>query len=218
MSTIEIKTKIGSFFPGKVLCVGRNYEEHAKELGNAVPDFPLFFMKPSSNLAYSGAEIEIPSYSDDMHYETELVLLIGKNIKNVDESEAEDAIIGYASGFDMTLRDQQNILKGKGYPWEKAKCFDNAAVLSDFVLKEDLKLTLDERIVLHVNGELKQNGVLKDMIFKPAAIVSEISKMMTIEIGDLVFTGTPAGVGRVVSGDKMEGFVTGLPKVVATVK
>lgn len=218
MSTIEIKTKAGSFYPGKVLCVGRNYEEHAKELGNEVPDFPLFFMKPSSNLAHSGAVIEIPPYSDDMNYETELVLLIGNDIKNVSPEEAEEAIIGYATGLDMTLRDQQNILKGKGHPWEKAKCFDNAAIVSEFILKEDLNLTLEEKIILEVNGEIRQNAPLNLMIFKPAVIVSEISKMMTIEKGDLVFTGTPAGVGRVTSGAELSGYVEGVPVVKATVK
>lgn len=218
MSTIEIKTKAGNFYPGKVLCVGRNYEEHAKELGNEVPDFPLFFMKPSSNLAHSGAVIEVPSYSDDMNYETELVLLIGKDIKNVSPEAAEEAIIGYATGLDMTLRDQQNILKGKGHPWEKAKCFDNAAIVSEFILKEDFHLTLDEKIVLDVDGQIRQNAPLNLMIFKPAVIVSEISKMMTIEKGDLVFTGTPAGVGRVASGAVLSGYVEGVPVVKATVK
>ncbi len=218
MSTLEIKTKAGTFLPGKVLCVGRNYEEHAKELGNEVPEFPIFFMKPTSNLAWSGAEIEVPPYSDNMHYETELVLLIGKNLKNATVEEAEEAIIGYATGLDMTLRDQQDLLKGKGHPWEKAKCFDNAAILSEFILKEDLNLTLDKKIILHVNDELRQNGPLQDMIFKPAPIVAELSKMMTIEKGDLVFTGTPAGVGRVTSGDVLEGYVEGVPVVKATVK
>lgn len=218
MSTLEIKTKTGTFHPGKVLCVGRNYEEHAKELGNEVPEFPIFFMKPTSNLAWSGAEIEVPPYSDNMHYETELVLLIGKDLKNATVEEAEEAIIGYATGLDMTLRDQQDLLKGKGHPWEKAKCFDNAAILSEFILKEDLNLTLDKKIILHVNGELRQNGPLQDMIFKPAPIVAELSKMMTIEKGDLVFTGTPAGVGRVTSGDVLEGYVEGVPVVKATVK
>lgn len=218
MSTLEIKTRIGTFHPGKVLCVGRNYEEHAKELGNEVPEFPIFFMKPTSNLAWSGAEIEVPPYSDNMHYETELVLLIGKDLKNASVEEAEEAIIGYATGLDMTLRDQQDLLKGKGHPWEKAKCFDNAAILSGFILKEDLNLTLDKKIILQVNGELKQNGALNDMIFKPAPIVAELSKMMTIEKGDLVFTGTPAGVGRVTSGDVLEGYVEGVPVVRATVK
>lgn len=218
MSTLEIKTRTGTFHPGKVLCVGRNYEEHAKELGNEVPEFPIFFMKPTSNLAWSGAEIEVPPYSDNMHYETELVLLIGKNLKNASVEEAEEAIIGYATGLDMTLRDQQDLLKGKGHPWEKAKCFDNAAILSEFILKEDLDLTLDKKIILHVNGELRQNGPLNDMIFKPAEIVSELSKMMTIEKGDLVFTGTPAGVGKVTSGAVLEGYVEGVPVVKATVK
>lgn len=218
MSTLEIKTRTGTFHPGKVLCVGRNYEEHAKELGNEVPEFPIFFMKPTSNLAWSGAEIEVPPYSDNMHYETELVLLIGKDLKNASVEEAEEAIIGYATGLDMTLRDQQDLLKGKGHPWEKAKCFDNAAILSEFILKEDLDLTLDKKIILHVNGELRQNGPLNDMIFKPAEIVSELSKMMTIETGDLVFTGTPAGVGRVTSGAVLEGYVEGVPVVKATVK
>ena len=218
MSTVEIKTAIGTFLPGKVLCVGRNYEEHAKELGNEVPEFPIFFMKPTSNLAWSGAEIEVPPYSDNMHYETELVLLIGKDLKNASVEEAEEAIVGYATGLDMTLRDQQDLLKGKGHPWEKAKCFDNAAILSDFILKEDLNLTLEKKIILHVNGVLRQNGALQDMIFKPAPIVAELSKIMTIEKGDLVFTGTPAGVGRVTSGDVLEGYVEGVPVVKATVK
>jgi len=235
------------------MCVGRNYEEHAKELGNEVPEFPIFFMKPSSNLAFSGAEIEIPPYSDNMHYETELVLLIGKNLKNASETEAEEAIIGYATGLDMTLRDQQDLLKDKGHPWEKAKCFDNAAVVSEFTLKEDLAektnskasenfsgsegfsgsedfsgkenrstqnnlpISLDSRIILHVNGEVKQNGPLRDMIFKPAAIVAHLSKMMTIEEGDLIFTGTPAGVGKVNSGDKLVGQVENLHHVSATI-
>jgi 2-keto-4-pentenoate hydratase/2-oxohepta-3-ene-1,7-dioic acid hydratase in catechol pathway len=136
----------------------------------------------------------------------------------VSPEEAEEAIIGYATGLDMTLRDQQNILKGKGHPWEKAKCFDNAAIVSEFILKDDIRLTLDEKIVLQVNSETRQNAPLNLMIFKPAVIVSEISKMMTIEKGDLVFTGTPAGVGRVTSGAVLSGYVEGIPEVKATVK
>ena len=140
-----------------------------------------------------------------MHHEVELVLLIGKTVKNATKTEAEDAIIGYGVGLDMTLRDIQNELKKKGHPWTIAKCFDTSAVVSDFVLKSDYKLTLDEEISLSVNGQIRQKEKLNKMLFSPVEIVEYISSLMTLEEGDLVFTGTPAGVGKVEVGDKLVG-------------
>ncbi len=198
---------------GKIVCVGRNYAEHAKELGNEVPDKPVVFLKPSSSLIYSGDKIVYPPFSNDMHHEIELVLLIGKKIRSADLSEAEDSIIAYGVGLDMTLRDIQNELKKKGHPWTIAKCFDTSAVISDFVLKENYQLTLKEKISLEVNGQIKQNESLHMMLFPPQKIVEYISSLMTIEEGDLIFTGTPAGVGKVSSGDKLHGKIEGLSEL-----
>ena len=139
-----------------------------------------------------------------MHHETELVLLIGSTVKNANESEAQKAITGYAVGLDMTLRDIQNDLKKKGHPWTIAKCFDTSTVLSDFISSDDYKLTVDETITLKVNGEIRQNDQLNKMIFNPVQIVEYISSLMTLEAGDLIFTGTPKGVGKVNSGDVLE--------------
>jgi len=218
MKKIKIKNSSQEFPIGKIVCVGRNYAEHAKELGNVVPEKPLIFIKPSSAVIYSGEEIVYPDFSNEMHHEVELVLLIGKTIKNVDEKSAEDAIIGYGVGLDMTLRDIQSDLKKKGHPWTIAKCFDNSAVLSDFILKENYKLTMNEEISLLVNGSTKQKEKLNKMIFSPSQIVEYISSLMTLEKGDLVFTGTPAGVGKVEKGDGLFGELEGIAEIKVSVK
>ena len=145
-----------------------------------------------------------------MHHETELVLLIGKTIKDADEKDSEEAIIAYGVGLDMTLRDIQNELKKKGHPWTIAKGFDTSAVLSDFISKKDYRLTLNEEIMLRVNDTEKQHEKLNKMIFPPAQIVEYISSLMTLEEGDLIFTGTPAGVNKVVKGDKLHAEITGI--------
>ncbi len=188
---------------GKIVCVGRNYVEHIHELGNEIPEKPIVFLKPASAVIFSGEEIIYPDYSNEMHHEVELLLLIGKTIKNVTIEEAEDAIIAYGLGLDMTLRDVQNEMKKKGYPWTTAKCFDTSAVISEFILKENLKLTLEEKLLLSVNGAIKQNETLQKMIFKPVEIVQYLSTLMTLHYGDIIFTGTPKGVGKVNRGDKL---------------
>lgn len=189
---------------GKLVCVGRNYAAHAKELGNDVPEFPIIFLKPASNIIFSGESVVHPSYSNDLQHEVELVLYIGNNIKNATDETAEDSIHGYTVGLDMTLRDLQFEFKAKGDPWTLAKCFDTAAVLTDVVLKKDYQLKGDENISLSVNEIVKQNSSIKNMIFSPVEIVKFISARMTLEKGDLIFTGTPEGVGRVIPGDKIE--------------
>ena len=217
MKSVRIKNSKEEFNVGKIVCVGRNYSEHAKELGNEVPEKPVLFLKPSSALIYSGGKIIHPDFGNDLHHEVELVLLIGETIKNANKAEAEKAIIGHGVGLDMTLRDVQNELKKKGNPWTLAKCFDTSAVISDFVLKKDYQLKPDETLELKVNGVVKQSDTLKSMIFNPAEIVEYVSSIMTLEKGDLIFTGTPAGVSRVNKGDKLEAKLGEVAELVCTV-
>ncbi|MDP2303138.1 MAG: fumarylacetoacetate hydrolase family protein [Ignavibacteria bacterium] len=200
----KITTSNGiEFFVGKIVCVGRNYAEHVKELGNEVPEKPVLFLKPTSALIFSGEKIIHPDFSDDMHHEVELVLLIGKDCESVTEEEAKNAITGYGVGLDMTLRDIQNILKSKGHPWTLAKCFNTSAVLSNIVEASEMNFSLEMKLELSVNGVVKQSDPLTKMIFNPEQLVSYISSVMKLEEGDLIYTGTPAGVSKVVRGDKL---------------
>jgi len=217
MKAAIIKHSKVEFPIGKIVCVGRNYAEHAKELGNEVTDKPVVFLKPASSIIYSGENIIHPDYGNELHHEVELVLLIGETIKNANTSGAEKAIIGYGVGLDMTLRDVQNNLKKKGEPWTLAKCFDTSAVLSDFVLKNSYKLTLNEKISLKVNDQVRQEEFLNKMISTPAELVSYISSVMTLEKGDLIFTGTPSGVSKVNRGDKLFGKIDGVSEFVCKV-
>jgi len=203
---------------GKIVCIGRNYAEHAKELGNVVPTEPVLFLKPASAVIYSGEDIIHPSFGNDLHHEVELVLFIGTKVKDASPEEAEKAIAGYGVGLDMTLRDVQSKLKSKGHPWTLAKCFDTSAVISDFVLKDDYKLSLNENISLSVNGVVKQEDTLTGMIFNPTELVEYVSSVMTLEKGDLIFTGTPAGVSKVNHGDKLVGKIEGIAELICGVK
>ncbi len=202
MKSIELNNEKVSI--GKIVCVGRNYVAHAEELGNEVPEFPIIFLKPASVLIGQGEKIIHPSYSNDMQHEVELVLAIGETVKDADDKAAADSIAGYAVGLDMTLRDIQSELKRKGHPWTLAKVFDTSAAVSEFVSKENYELTGNEKIMLSVNGEPRQNSTLNKMIFSPVDIVKYISGKMTLEKGDLIFTGTPEGVGKVSRGDRIK--------------
>ena len=217
MKTIKIKNSSKEIEIGKIVCVGRNYTEHAHELGNEVPKKPVIFLKPASAVIYSGDEIKYPSFSSEMHHEVELVLMIGTNVKDANLDEAENTIAAYGVGLDLTLRDIQSKLKQKGHPWTIAKCFDTSAVLSEFVLKEDYNLTLEEEIFLSVNDEEKQRDKLNKMILKPLEIVQYISSLMTLEKGDLIYTGTPKGVGILNKGDQINAGIEGIAKLTARV-
>jgi 5-carboxymethyl-2-hydroxymuconate isomerase len=189
---------------GKLVCIGRNYSDHIKELGGKEQDeFPIMFLKPASNVIYSGDSVIHPLYSENLQHEVELVLYIGDTVKNASEEQAANAIHGYTIGLDMTLRDLQFQFKAKGDPWTLAKCFDTAAVLGDVILKSEYQLRGDETIQLKVNEVLKQNSSISKMIFSPVEIVKHVSSRMTLEKGDLIFTGTPEGISRVVPGDKI---------------
>jgi acylpyruvate hydrolase len=218
MKKIHISDREEEYYIGKIVCVGRNYADHIIELGNEVPEKPLLFLKPSSAVIFSGENIKYPSFSQEMQHEVELVLLIGNELSNADEYESGKAIAGYAVGLDMTLRDIQNELKKKGHPWTIAKCFDTSAVLSNFTSSKDYKLTLGEEILLSINGEMRQQEKLGLMIFSPAQIVQYISTLMKLERGDLIFTGTPAGVGKVNKGDTLHAEITGVAELFCKVE
>jgi 5-carboxymethyl-2-hydroxymuconate isomerase len=213
MKYLKFRNDIEQITIGKIVCVGRNYAGHAKELGNEIPEFPLIFLKPASNVIFSGESVIHPNYSNNLQHEAELVLYIGKDVKNADDKTAEEAICGYTIGLDMTLRDLQFQLKDKGEPWTLAKCFDTAAVLSEIILKKDYSLTGKEKISLRVNGSTKQDTVLENMIFSPVEIVKYISAKMSLEKGDLIFTGTPEGVSKVVPGDKIDAEIENIGRV-----
>ena len=191
----------------KIFCVGRNYAEHAKELGNAVPDEPVIFMKPKSALLLSHTPFYYPEFSNELHYEAELVLRVSKNGKYIPEKYAFQYYNAITVGIDFTARDIQAELKKKGLPWEKAKAWDNSAVIGSWV--ETNKEMLDNPILFSMkkNGEIVQTGTTSDMIFSFAKIISHISNYFSINIGDLIYTGTPSGVGECVVGDVLEGFL-----------
>ncbi|MGD8780530.1 MAG: fumarylacetoacetate hydrolase family protein [Ignavibacteria bacterium] len=203
MKKLKIKNSSQEYICNKIVCVGKNYAAHAKEMGGEVPEFPIIFLKPSSVLINSGETVKHPEYSNDLQHEVELVLLIGKDVKNADDKEAEEAIEGFAVGLDMTLRDLQWEFKEKGNPWTLAKVFDDSAVISDIVLKKGYRLSNDERIYLRVNDKLRQESTLDKMILNNVEIIKFISSRMTLEKGDLIFTGTPEGVSKVTPGDKI---------------
>ncbi|BAK76309.1 fumarylacetoacetate (FAA) hydrolase family protein [Pseudogulbenkiania sp. NH8B] len=188
---------------GNVFCIGRNYAAHAAELGNAVEAEPLVFLKPTSALAVEGEPIRLPAYSGDVHHECELVLLIGKGGNDIPESAALQHVAGYAIGLDMTARDVQGIAKQKGLPWTKAKGFRSAATVSAFVPAERLADPGHLEFTLQVNGETRQRGETRLMLFSVPAIIHYLSTVYGLSEGDLIYTGTPEGVAAVKPGDRL---------------
>jgi acylpyruvate hydrolase len=191
----------------KIICIGRNYVNHAKELGNAIPIEPLFFLKPDTAIQPKGHPFFIPHFSDDIHYEVELVIRINKTGKHIEEQFAHKYYSQIGLGIDFTARDVQQECKAKGLPWEKAKGFDGSAQISrTFIDKSDLDLN-NITFSLKKNDEQVQVGNSKDMCFNFDAIIAHISKFYTLKIGDLIYTGTPEGVGSVQAGDQLKGLI-----------
>lgn len=187
-----------------------NYADHVKEFGGAQPDEPVIFMKPDTALLRNNKAFYIPSFSHDVHYECELVVRINRIGKNIEPRFAHRYYEEIGLGVDFTARDVQMTLKGKGLPWEKAKAFDKSAVLSnEFQQVSDLPAMNDLRFHLLKNGELVQQGHSADMLFSIDELIADISKYFTLKIGDLIYTGTPVGVGAVAIGDHLEGFLEG---------
>lgn len=191
----------------KIICIGRNYVEHAKELGNAIPDEPVIFMKPKSALLQVHTPFYYPEFTNELHYEVELVLRVSKNGKYIQEKHAGNYVNGITVGIDFTARDIQDELKSKGLPWEKAKAFDNSAAVGKFIdITPDLQRG-NINFSLLKNKEVVQKGNSGEMIFNFDKIIAGISNYFSLNIGDLIFTGTPAGVGECVVGDELEALI-----------
>jgi 2-keto-4-pentenoate hydratase/2-oxohepta-3-ene-1,7-dioic acid hydratase in catechol pathway len=191
----------------KIFCVGRNYVDHAKELKNDIPDEPVIFMKPKSALLQPHTPFYYPEFTNELHYECELVLRIAKNGKYIQEKFANKYYDAITTGIDFTARDIQDELKQKGLPWEKAKAWDNSAVIGKWQPLANIKDRNNINFTLQKNKEEVQKGNSGDMLFDFDYIVSYISNFFSINIGDLIFTGTPAGVGEIVVGDEIEAFL-----------
>ena len=191
----------------KIFCVGRNYVAHAKELGHDVPDEPVIFMKPKSALLQAHTPFYYPEFTNELHYECELVLRVSKNGKYIEERFASKYYDAVTAGIDFTARDIQNELKEKGLPWEKAKAWDNSAVIGKWVPFPNLKNKKDIQFSLFKNKELAQQGQSSSMVNNFDKIVAYISNYFSVNIGDLIFTGTPDGVGECVVGDELEVFM-----------
>ena len=191
----------------KIICIGRNYLKHARELEHDIPTEPVFFMKPDSSLLLDNRHFYIPGFSNEIHYEVELVVKINRLGKSIEARYAHRYYDEIGLGVDFTARDVQRQLIEKGLPWEKAKAFDSAAVLGKFIPKEELGALGQIDFSLRKNGEIVQQGNSRDMIFAIDTIIEHISRFVTLKIGDLIYTGTPAGVGPVKIDDQLEGFI-----------
>jgi 2-keto-4-pentenoate hydratase/2-oxohepta-3-ene-1,7-dioic acid hydratase in catechol pathway len=203
---------------GKLLCIGRNYAEHAREMKAEVPKEPVVFLKPASAIIASGETIVIPPFSNDVHHEVELVVLIGKQGKNIARVSAFEYVAGYAVGLDMTLRDIQAEAKKKGLPWTVAKGFDTSAPVSPFVPAASIPDPQQLAISLSVNGTERQHGSTADMLFPVDVLVAYLSTVFTLEPGDMIFTGTPDGVGPVVTGDMLEASIESVGSLLVGVR
>jgi len=193
----------------KIICIGRNYSEHARELNNEVPENPVVFLKPNTALLKDNKPFYFPDWTKDLHYETELVVKISKQGKYIDNKFASKYYDAVTVGIDFTARDLQAYQKSKGLPWEIAKAFDNSAVVGEFVAVQSINMDAGINFSLQLNGKTVQVGNSNQMIYSIETIISYVSQFFTLQVGDLIYTGTPAGVGPVAVGDKLEGFLEG---------
>ncbi|PEN14977.1 isomerase/hydrolase [Longibacter salinarum] len=194
---------------GKILCIGRNYAKHAAEMKSDVPDQPMVFLKPSTAIIRSGGVVVLPQQSQDVHHEVELVAVIGEGGRNIPRDEALHHVAAYAVGLDMTARDIQSVAKANRHPWSVAKGFDTFAPLGPLTPADQIGDPQDLSISVEVSGETRQSGETKDMIFPVAELIHYTSTIFTLEPGDLIYTGTPDGVGPVEDGDVIEARLTG---------
>lgn len=191
----------------KIICIGRNYVDHAKELNNPVPKKPIFFMKPETSLLQKNNPFFYPDFSEDIHHELEVVIKISKVGKYIQKEFASNYYEEIGLGIDFTARDLQAAAKAKGLPWEIAKAFDHAAPIGKFLPKSHFTDVQNFGFELKINNEIRQTGNTKDMIFSIDEIIVYISQFVSLKMGDLIYTGTPAGVGPVSIGDRLQGFI-----------
>jgi len=202
----------------KIICIGRNYIDHIKELSNQKPMNPVVFLKPDSSVIAKNQNFIIPSFSNEIHHEVELVIKINKVGKHIDKSFSHKYYDEIGLGIDFTARDIQNNLKEKGHPWEKSKAFDNSCMVGKFLKKEKLEDISKIEFSLIKNNELVQSGCSNDMLWKIDELISYVSQYFTLKIGDLIFTGTPSGVSKVESGDILEGYISSIKMFTLKVK
>lgn len=214
--TVPVNNNDARFPVRRIICVGRNYADHAREMGAADQadgrEPPFFFAKPTDGLCTGEGELAItyPPMTQNLQHEVEMVLALGKGGSNIPVTEAEDCILAYGIGLDLTRRDIQAQAKEKGHPWDMGKGFDCSAVLGPLTLTQDCGHRREGFIRLHCNGALRQNGNLANMAWKPAEVIANLSRYITLTAGDLIYTGTPAGVAPIVPGDQLECAIEGL--------
>ncbi len=202
---------------GKILCLGRNYREHAREMKSEVPTSPVVFLKPSTALLAGGETVVAPPHSKELHYEAEMVVVIGQEGKAIPRERAMEYVEGYAVGLDMTLRDLQSEAKNKGLPWSVAKGFDTSAPVSHVVPKDRVDDPHALQLTLQVNGSTRQHASTGEMIFRIEEIIAHVSQFFTLERGDLIFTGTPQGVGPARPGDTLVATLQSVGSLTVTV-
>lgn len=202
----------------RLYCIGRNYADHVREMGGEPERTPpVYFLKPADSVVPGGGAVEYPPRTKNLHYEIELVVAIAKGGRNIRREDVEQHVFGYGVGIDMTRRDHQAAAKDSGGPWDTAKSFEQAAPISSLHAAQDIGHPTRGRIWLAVNGEIRQEGDLRDMIWSVREAVADLSTLYTLAPGDLLFTGTPAGVGPVTRGDKLEGGVEGVAEITVTI-
>jgi len=202
----------------KLICIGRNYSEHIKELENEKPTDPVIFLKPDTAILVKKQPFFIPDFSNDVHHEVEILVKINKVGKYIDKKFAHKYYDKIGLGIDFTARDLQSKLKEKGLPWEKAKAFDGAAVIGDWINVSEIKNVNDINFYLQKNDDIVQKGNTSHMLWKIDEIIEYVSKYFTLKIGDIIFTGTPAGVGKVITNDKLIGYIENTQMFSITVK
>jgi len=202
----------------KLICIGRNYTEHIKELQNEKPTDPVVFLKPDTAILLKKQPFFIPDFSDDVHYEVEVLVKINRVGKHIDKKFANKYYNEIGLGIDFTARDAQSALKVKGLPWEKSKSFDGAAVIGKWIDKNEVENVDHFEFSLKKNDEIVQNGNTSHMLWKIDELIEYVSKYFTLKIGDIIFTGTPAGVGKVIADDKLKGFIESKEMFSITVK
>nr|WP_284393391.1 fumarylacetoacetate hydrolase family protein [Devosia yakushimensis] len=207
----------GLFAVRRIYCVGRNYAEHIREMGNDVRDPPFFFAKPADAVVVGGASIPYPPQTEDFHHEIELVVAIGKEGADIPVDQALTHVYGYAAGLDMTRRDLQAVAKKAGRPWEMAKAFDHSAPIGTIEPASEIGHPAKGAITLSVNGVVRQKGDLSEQIWSVSEAIAYLSGFVTLKPGDLIMTGTPAGVGAVARGDVLEGAIEGVGSVRTTI-
>ena len=214
-TTVEIAGSDDRYPVNRIYCVGMNYHDHVVEFGSDPEEVdPVFFMKPADAIVANHEDVPYPTKTNDFHYEIELVIAMGKRAVNISADDAEDHIYGYAVGNDLTRRDLQAAMKVLGMPWDTSKGFDKSATITAIHKASDIGHPKEGRIWLSVNGEVKQDSDIKMMIASSSQIVSKLSELYTLEPGDLIYTGTPAGIGPVVRGDLMEAGIDGIDTLV----